>query len=263
MNTSLPDPQETLPPRDVLAGEYVLGVLDAQERRAAEQRIDSDHAFATAVAQWQQHLMPLADEIAPVAVPERVWVRISASLHLDAPAPRTRAATASVWDNVRTWRWLSAGGFATAAACLFALILARAPLPPQHQTASPVATTARTNASDIAMTSTLMQDNGKPGYVVLMDADKRRITMTPLAGAHASGRVPELWLIPADGKARSMGVFDDMQTRVAHIPEKLMPLLREGALLAVTMEPPGGAPHGVATGPVVAKGGISSLRLVP
>ncbi|PPU93567.1 anti-sigma factor [Xanthomonas albilineans] len=263
MNTSVPDPQETLPPRDVLAGEYVLGVLDAHERRTAEQRIETDHVFATAVTQWQQHLMPLADEIAPVAVPERVWVRIRASLHLDAPASRTRAAAPSMWDNVRTWRWLSAGGFATAAACLFALILARAPLPPQRQTAQAAPTTPQRSASGIAMTSTLMQDNGKPGYVVLMDADKQRITLTPLAGGHDGGRVPELWLIPADGKARSMGVFDDVQARVARIPEKLMPLLRDGALLAVTMEPPGGAPGGVATGPVVAKGGISTLHLAP
>jgi anti-sigma-K factor RskA len=113
------------------------------------------------------------------------------------------------------------------------------------------------------MTSTLMQDDGKPGYVVLMDADKQRITLTPLAGSHDAARVPELWLIPADGKARSMGVFDDAQARAARIPDALMPLLSDGALLAVTMEPPGGAPGGVATGPIVAKGGISTLRLAP
>ncbi|WP_058361230.1 anti-sigma factor [Xanthomonas translucens] len=260
MNASLPDPQETPPPRDVLAGEYVLGVLDARERRAAEQRIDSDAAFAAAVTQWQQHLMPLADEIAPVAVPERVWVRIRASLGLDAPAPRAAAAAPGFWESIRTWRWLSAGGFATAAACMLTLMVARPSLPPQTPT-PPVATAPAD--SGIAMTSTLMQDDGKPGYVVLMDADKQRITLTPLAGSRDAARVPELWLIPADGKARSMGVFDDAQARATRIPDALMPLLSDGALLAVTMEPPGGAPGGVATGPIVAKGGISTLRLAP
>jgi anti-sigma-K factor RskA len=58
-------------------------------------------------------------------------------------------------------------------------------------------------------------------------------------------------------------VFDDAQARAARIPDALMPLLSDGALLAVTMEPPGGAPGGVATGPIVAKGGISTLRLAP
>ncbi|MFC6841747.1 anti-sigma factor [Xanthomonas theicola] len=255
MNAPVPDPQDTPPPRDVLAGEYVLGVLDAPERRAAEQRVAADGAFATAVAQWEQHLMPLAEEIAPVAVPERVWVRIRATLGLKAPAPRAPAAAPGLWESVRAWRWLSAGGFATAAACLFALLVARTPPVP------PVATTPAD--SGIAMTSTLMQDDGEPGYVVLMDADKRRITLTPLAGSRDAARVPELWLIPADGKARSMGVFDDAQAHAARIPDALMPLLSDGALLAVTLEPPGGAPSGVATGPIVAKGGINTLHLAP
>jgi anti-sigma-K factor RskA len=256
MNDSMPDPQQTPPPRDVLAGEYVLGVLEVPERRAAEQRINADAEFAAAVTQWQRHLMPLADEIAPVAVPERVWVRIRATLGLDAPAPRASATAPGFWGSLRTWRWLSAGGFATAAACMFALMVPRAPV-----VAPPVATAPAD--SGIAMTSTLLQDDGKPGYVVLMDADKKRVTLTPLAGRHEAARVPELWLIPADGKARSMGVFDDAQARAARIPDALMPLLSAGALLAVTMEPPGGAPGGVATGPIVAKGGISTLRLTP
>lgn len=260
MNAAVPDPQETPPSRDVLAGEYVLGVLETHERRAAEQRIDSDGDFAASVAQWQQHLMPLADEIAPVAVPERVWVRIRASLGLDAPVPRAPTASPGFWESVRTWRWLSAGGFATAAACMLTLMVARQPLPPQ--TPTPPAATVPTDTG-VAMTSTLMREDGKPGYVVLMDADKKRITLTPLAGNRDATRVPELWLIPADGKARSMGVFDEAQARAARIPDALMPLLSDGAVLAVTMEPPGGAPGGVATGPVVAKGGISTLRLSP
>jgi len=263
MNAAMTDPQDTPPPRDVLAGEYVLGVLDADERRAAERRIDSDQAFAAAVQQWQQHLMPLADEIAPVAVPERVWLRIRATLGLKTPAPRAPAAAPGFWESVRTWRWLSAGGFATAAACLFALMIARAPLPPQLPTTAPPPVVAPPADTGIAMTSTLMREDGKPGYVALMDADKQRITLTPLGGSRDAERVPELWLIPADGKARSMGVFDDAQARAARIPDALMPLLSDGAVLAVTMEPPGGAPGGVATGPVVAKGGISTLPLAP
>lgn len=263
MNASITDPQDTPPPRDVLAGEYVLGVLDADERRAAERRIDSDPAFAAAVLQWQQHLMPLADEIAPVAVPERVWVRIRATLGLEAPAPRAPAAAPGFWESVRTWRWLSAGGFATATVCLFALMVARTPLPSQLPPTTPPPVAAPPADTGIAMTSTLMREDGKPGYVALMDADKKRITLTPLGGSGDAGRVPELWLIPADGKARSMGVFDDAQARAARIPDALMPLLSDGAVLAVTMEPPGGAPGGVATGPVVAKGGISTLPLAP
>jgi anti-sigma-K factor RskA len=68
--------------------------------------------------------------------------------------------------------------------------------------------------------------------------------------------VPELWLIPAGEAPRSLGVIDTTQAREIDIPADLRRALVSGSLLAVTLEPPGGAPHGVPTGPIVAKGGI-------
>ncbi|MEE7547576.1 hypothetical protein HF319_11485, partial [Xanthomonas sp. Kuri4-1] len=117
--------------------------------------------------------------------------------------------------------------------------------------------------SGVAMTATLATADGRPGYVALMDADKRRITVTPLDRTPTAGKVPELWLVTPDGKAHSLGLFDEQRSRMARIPDALMPMLGEDALLAVTLEPPGGAPGGIATGAVVAKGGITSLTLAP
>lgn len=113
------------------------------------------------------------------------------------------------------------------------------------------------------MTSTLATADGRPGYVALMDADKRTITVTPLDRTATADKVPELWLITPDGKAHSMGTFDDQRARRTQIPDQLMPMLGNEAILAVTLEPPGGAPGGVATGTVVAKGGISTLAMAP
>ena len=48
------------------AAEYVLGVLDAGERRAAERRIATDAVFAREVAFWEAKLGGLADTVAPV-----------------------------------------------------------------------------------------------------------------------------------------------------------------------------------------------------
>ena len=49
----------------------------------------------------------------------------------------------------------------------------------------------------------------------------------------------------------------------AQIPDDYLALLSAEAILAITMEPPGGAPGGVATGSVVAKGGIQLLAMSP
>ncbi|MCC4611408.1 anti-sigma factor [Xanthomonas campestris pv. esculenti] len=277
MSTPFPIDQE--PPRDVLAGEYVLGLLSAEERLAAEQRIATDGQFAQAVLQWQAHLAPLLEEIAAVTPPDQVWAQVRRSLGFDTPLRAVPSATpamtttpfAPLWNNVRFWRWASAGGVATAAVCVLALLTLRAPQAPVPPPASgPVVQTPVTPpavtpppATGIAMTSTLATEDGRPGYVALMDADKHTITVTPLDRTATADKVPELWLITPDGKAHSMGTFDDQRARRAQIPDQLMPMLSNEAILAVTLEPPGGAPGGVATGTVVAKGGISTLAMAP
>ncbi len=52
---------------DMLAAEYVLGVLDADARRRAELLLREHPGFARAVAAWQERLGPLADTIEPVS----------------------------------------------------------------------------------------------------------------------------------------------------------------------------------------------------
>lgn len=55
---------------DQLAAEYVIGVLSADERRTAAQRIETDLDFARLVDVWQQRLSPLNagyDEVQPPA----------------------------------------------------------------------------------------------------------------------------------------------------------------------------------------------------
>lgn len=268
MNTPyLPEDQD---PRDgdVLAGEYVLGVLDASERRRVEQLMETDAAFASEVGFWENRLASLAEEVAPVAVPDYVWARIASDLGLS-QAPRRYAATGAegetIWQKLGFWRLLTAGGFATAAVALFALLnVVRAPQPADPVT-PPIVTVPEPAkpAGPTEMASTLTEEGGQPSYVATMDAATGRITVTPLQPATDDDLVPELWLIPPDGVARSLGVFDETTSQSAKIPQEYVDLLSTDAILAMTLEPPGGAPGGKATGPVVAKGGIQLLAMAP
>ena len=54
----------------IVAGEYVLGVLDASERSAVAQRIEREPDFAREVAFWEERLGGFADEVRPVTPPE-------------------------------------------------------------------------------------------------------------------------------------------------------------------------------------------------
>ncbi|MEG3050676.1 MAG: hypothetical protein RR792_10930, partial [Thermomonas sp.] len=80
---------------DLLAGEYVLGVLDADARRTAQRRIDSDHAFAARVARWDAHFSPWLLRVDAVEPGAHVWPRIRTTLGWSA----VEGARKGLWDN--------------------------------------------------------------------------------------------------------------------------------------------------------------------
>ena len=240
MNTI--DTQINPPPGD-MAAEYVLGVLDARERRAAEARIASDTGFSRDVAFWESRFMPLLAEIPAVPVPDYVWVRIRSALGI-APAKRAGQPRPGLWESLAFWRLLASGAFAAAAAC--AIVLFNAP-----RTVEPVASAP--------IVSTLADDNGVPGFVAIVDRAKASMTITPLASAPVDGRAQELWLIPEGRAPISLGLLDATRAQIVQIPDSLLAEIRGGALFAVTLESPEGAPHAAPAGPIIAKGGVALL----
>ncbi len=86
---------------DVMVASYVLGVLDAPERRAVETRAVGDERLTDALTQWQERLMPLVLAMPSVSVPAGVWHSIADALdYPDAEGPHTRAAQGGVWLRV-------------------------------------------------------------------------------------------------------------------------------------------------------------------
>lgn len=231
------------PPTDeVLAGEYVLGLLDAGQRRGVQARIATDPAFADLVSQWERRMDPLLEGIAPVEVPPRVWQRIRSRLGWTTPAAR-----GSLWQNVGLWRTATA---LAVVAAIAAVLVGRVPrhAPPQPSTALQPAA---------APVTTLARDSGAPGWLASIDAARGTMLLVPVpAPPDARGRVPELWLIPQGKAPQPLGLLSSDRSRAVTVPPGLRSALRSGSLLAVSLEPPGGAPHGAPTGPIVAKGVI-------
>ena len=83
--------------------------------------------------------------------------------------------------------------------------------------------------------------------------------MVPAAYSADATREPELWLIPADGKPRPLGMLRADRAVTIAIPADLAALTVSNAVLAVSLEPPGGSPTGQPTGPVIATGKLTSL----
>lgn len=233
------------PPADeMLAGEYVLGVLEAEQRRAVQARIDAEPLFAQRVAEWERRLGPLATSIEPIDVPGYLWPRIRQQLGWTSDE-RVRGG---LWRSLGFWRVLAA----LAAAAAIAAVVVRVPrflTPQSHLTA------AQPGAEPV---TTLAHGNGTPAWLASVDAQRGTVLLVPVpAPPDARGRVPELWLIPPGKSPLPLGLLSTNRSYTVNVPADLRAALTSaGAVLAVSLEPPGGAPHGVPTGPVIATGMI-------
>jgi anti-sigma-K factor RskA len=97
-------------------------------------------------------------------------------------------------------------------------------------------------------------------FVAAYDPDRKALIITSLAPAGAdSAHVHELWLIPADGKPRSLGIIEPGTSRRMPMARPLAPMVAEGAELAVTLEPPGGSTKDGPSGPMAAVGELSKI----
>jgi anti-sigma-K factor RskA len=229
------DTTDQMPEDELLAAEFALGVLAGAERNAAERRIARDRGFALMVAAWEERLAPWAAEIDEVAAPPAVWDRIAAAVNADLPAEKQSAGW---WQNIAFWRGLSFATGALAAACLGALIYLG-------------------NAPQQAPLTAGIDGGGHRHFVATIEGG--RITVVPAAYSADATREPELWLIPADGKPRPLGMLRADRAVTIAIPADLKALTVGNAVLAVSLEPPGGSPTGQPTGPVIATGKLTSL----
>ena len=223
-----------LPEKELLAAEYALGVLAGPERAAAQRLLERDRNFAALVAAWEERLAPWANEIAEVVPPSQVWQRISAAL----PAPA--APRAGLWQSLAFWRGLSLATGALAAACLGALIYLGSVVPKAPLIAA-------------------LDGGGKHAFVATIDLRRGAILVVPAAYAVAADRVPELWLIAPGDKPRSLGLIHADKAVALTIPAVLLAQATTQAVLAVSLEPPGGSPTGQPTGPVIASGKLTNL----
>jgi anti-sigma-K factor RskA len=219
---------------ELVAAEYALGVLSGAERAAAERRLAREPAFARLISAWEERLAPLAAEIDEVSPPPEVWGRIATALP---PPSETRPR---LWSSLAFWRGF---GFVSAftAACLALVVYFGS-----FKGGEPLVAA--------------IDGGGHHHFVATVDDKRSTIAVMPAAFSDdGNGRVPELWLIPSDGKPRPLGLLRADHTVTLALPAELSKLAARNSVLAVSLEPPGGSPTGRPTGPVIASGKLENL----
>jgi anti-sigma-K factor RskA len=224
MTPDAPDP-------DMTAAELALGLLDGEERAAALRRVLADPAFAREVEQWRQRLAGLFDDYPEVAAPESVAARLA---QLDRPVEPALS---------RRTRWPIAA-MVTAIAAMLALFVV---LRPTSQVVAP--------PHQLMAASLMMSDKSAavPAMVDMTTGEMRvgDATMAP------QGKSAQLWMIGSDGVPKPMGVLASAGPSRMVLPMEKRHALKAGIMLAVSIEPLGGSPTGLPTGPVVASGKLS------
>jgi len=219
---------------DALAGAAALGLLDEAERAAALAGRDA-RQFDAAMQDWELRLMPLATALPPVAPPETVWLAIAAA---------TRPATVrrGLWDSLNFWRFFGLGAGALAAAALLVALLPRHPAPATNA----VATLALQTGGDFIATA---QQTGAAMRMVITPAD---VTVP-------SKKSAELWLLAPNHAPRALGLLASNTPVVMNITAEEAGGPFSAITLAVSLEPPGGSPTGLPTGPVIGSGKFSTF----
>jgi anti-sigma-K factor RskA len=209
---------------DRLAAEYVLGTLRGRARRRFERWLVSPQV-GDIVKGWEARLAGLEPRLGAVTPPSTVWRAIENRLAL-----RRKPVT----------RWLAVA----ASLLLFAVIGFYALRQPP---ATPLAATQKA----------LIQENPQTIYwSVELLGDNQELAVQ-VQGAHAlePGKALELWVLPApgvnDGQPVSLGLLPTRGAERRVLTAAQRAALAGAKQLAVSLEPAGGSPTGLPTGPVL------------
>jgi len=238
---------------DMAAAELALGILDGDERAVALRRVLAEPGFAQQVERWRQYLAQLFDlwpaMTAPAGVLERVEWTIDGPAAMDVPTPPNRR-----------FFWPAVAGISSVAAAALLLFIVMRPIEYAPHAARPSAAPTMTIVeapSAMLVASITPVDKGAPVTAVYDPASgSLRLTAATLADANRSA---ELWVIGGDGVPHSLGMLRPTGASSLAVNQANRARLAAGVTLAVSLEPIGGSPTGLPTGPVVATGALSQV----
>ncbi|HEX3984680.1 MAG TPA: anti-sigma factor [Acidisoma sp.] len=233
--------------RDLLAAEYVLGVLEGAERETVRRQADEDAVLGDAITDWENRLSPLRLVVHPVDPPANLWPRIATSCGispLPSAAPEvTRGAEPErdgIFRRLGFWRASTGLGFGLAAVLAVVLLVRNPPAPP---TAVPLASAVLVPPA-----------GGAPAWLAAVEPNQA-IQFKPLQHlAVATGKDLELWGLPDGEKVpKPLGLITP-EGRTITLPASIHAPME----IMVSLEQKGGSPTGLPQGPVLWQGHMAA-----
>ena len=241
---------------EIIAGEYALGVLEGEELATAQRLFLSDRHFAERVDWWRHHLARMAEAAGEYEPSADVWPAIARQLGTQtdgqaAPAElrRPQARGLSGWNL----------GAAMAGVAAIAAVATYTLTRPSGEIPTPVETSAPAPAAGDRLIAQLGSEDGALSLSGLVDAQASRISLAIAGFAPGNGEAPELWVVPAGGAPRSLGLIPASGSFERDLTPEEAALLNEGASLAVTYEDASNAPHEAPGSDILVIGALSRV----
>jgi len=227
---------------EILAAEYVLGTLSGPARRRFEHYLGVYPFLRRAVDEWSARFNSVVERLEPVEPPPRLWDQICEAN----PELRKRFQPEGLWASLNLWRPLAL--LASALAVLLVVYLNYGPRVPETL-----------HPTQIAMINDPKAQ--QPAWILGLMPEQRMLKVTAM---HTTDMGPdksfELWMLPGKNQApMSLGVLPMNGTAMMPMSDEKIKFLVGSSGLAVSLEPKGGSPTGVPTGPVMYQGALYSI----
>lgn len=211
----------------LLAGEYALGLLRGAARRRFERLLMEIPALRAELTAWEERFAVWSLRLQPVEPPGYLQWRILGRVRADA-RPRREVLRNTFW---RTW--------AVAATVVLAVfVVVQRVTPPAEQKPAEFALVA--------------DAKGQPLWVISVHPEANRIDMKAVASnPPPAGKSYELWMLPGSGNPVPMGLMNSDGLASETVSPELLQKLASAKVLAISLEPQGGSPTGLPTGPVL------------
>jgi anti-sigma-K factor RskA len=228
--------------RIVRAGELALGLAHKSQLDPA---LRDDLALAREIERWEEDLAKLADELAPVPPPPRVWAALMKAID----GTGTRGSSTGWLQSLAFWRAIAAASVAAALVLTVVLgqstSLRRSAAPPPPQT---------------LLVAALAPKEGSPLFTATYDRSRGTIIVMPAAFEPEPGRDAELWIVPKDAdEPIPVGRLDASKPTAILVSVTDARRIDEETGLAVTSEPSGAPVAPSHAGPLIAHGRFGSF----
>lgn len=230
-----------------LAGEYVMGLLEAKEQQAVKDSLPSNPLLKHWVHYWEAQLPQLYTDIPSEQPSQHVWQQIKRKTQQDRAVIYHWQKT-PWWQSLILWRGLTI-------ASLFTLVGLATGFHPESLTFQDTLVTIA--QKPIVVTS--------PNYIAVVRNNKtqalwhigvylaaEKLFVTALQPSHLpADKSYELWLLSEDNDIppRSMGLMPTQGSQ--QLPLLLTQAMSQAQGLAISLEPLGGSPNAAPSGPIV------------